>query len=118
MDIDEEHRFVHWVEDPEGRQFRVQGVAWLGISGPAIVAADGRPWVQRILGVVNQVLVRAQRPRTHDGLHLEVSRVDGDRHEVVLDEEHEDREKGRRRAAAVEVEIVSGTFKPPRTLGG
>lgn len=118
VNIDEEHRFVHWVEDPAGQLFCVQGVTSFGVSGPVSLAAPGRgALVRRLLAFVNKRLVGVQRPRTHEGLHLEVTRIGGAGHETVLDEQFDDPEQGRQRADTLVARIEAGTFTAPRTLG-
>ena len=110
-DVDDEYRFVRWVEDPGGVQHCVQGVKTFGVTGPAFLWAEGAVrLVQRVLVVLNKGLVRTQRPRSFEGCHLRVFRMVADRHELAFDDEADDWEGGRRRAEQLAEEIRTGRF--------
>jgi hypothetical protein len=111
---DDEFRFLRWVQDPEGCWFCVEGVKTFGVSGPVFLdAPDSNPMVRRLLNVVNKGLVRVQRPsRSHEGFHIEISRLDGRQEQLVFEESFDVAAKGRSRARTLALQINDGTFSP------
>ena len=111
-DVDTEFRLVRWVEDPAGASFCIEAVKYTG-AGVIVLPLGERcgALVQRVLGLLNRGVVRAQRPHQVQGCHLEITRFVSDRGELVLDESLDDMDAGRRRADTLAAEIQAGTFR-------
>lgn len=111
---DDDDSFGRVARAPDGTRWRITGVRAFGGSGPVFLGVDGdHRFAQRLVHLVNPLLTRLQRPRSHESARIEISRKTDKKWSVIGGIDAKDLGDARRQADVMVAQIAKGTFEPP-----